>query len=57
MPTGEAPAAAAGEGHELAGLDAEAADLSRQYALGDCVGAWLEASYLVRVLAGRSPGV
>lgn len=52
MATGETPAAATGEAHELVGLDAEAADLSRQYALGDCIGAWMETSYLARVVAG-----
>lgn len=33
-------------------LDAEAEELSRRYALGDCTSAWLETSYLIRVVTG-----
>ena len=33
-------------------LDAEADELSRRYPLGDCTSAWLETSYLIRVITG-----
>jgi hypothetical protein len=52
MPTGKAPAVTAGKARGSVDVNAEAADLSRQYGLGNCTSSWLETSYLTRVVTG-----
>jgi hypothetical protein len=42
----------AGKARDSADASAEAADLSRQYGLGNCTSSWLETSYLIRVVTG-----
>ena len=57
MPTGKGPSVTAGKARGSVDVDAEAADLSRRYGLGNCTGSWLETSYLVRVVAGWTVAV
>ena len=52
MSTESAPHVAAANDRDEGELYAEAAGLSRQYALGSCASAWLETSYLQRVVWG-----
>jgi hypothetical protein len=49
---GNAPAVVAEKARDRAELYAEAEALSQQYALGKCTNAWLETSYLARVVFG-----
>lgn len=52
MPTGKTPAVTDGKARDSVDVNAEAADLSRQYGLGNCASSWLETSYLTRVVTG-----
>jgi hypothetical protein len=49
---GKAPDVVAEKARDRAQLYAEAEALSQQYALGNCTNAWLETSYLARVVFG-----
>ena len=42
----------AGKARDSVDVNAEAADLSWQYGLGNCTSSWLETSYLIRVVCG-----
>ena len=50
--TDTAPAVVAEKARDRAELYAEAEGLSQRYALGNCTSAWLETSYLLRVVTG-----
>jgi hypothetical protein len=49
---GKAPAVVAEKARDRAQLYAEAEGLTQKYALGNCISAWLETSYLIRVVCG-----